>query len=78
MLYIESSERSPVYFGQKVLVFGSLTELYRPTVADFQWLNNEARWKITLLWETTETSTVYSSDIGKIWRPLSEAETVLN
>lgn len=78
MHYIDNPHQSPVILGQKVKIFGSVVESYRPKVIETVWLSEQVRWKITLFWETGETSTVYSSDIGKRWVPVSDINYSLN
>lgn len=58
----------PVSIGDKVVVLGSeYIESMRPVVVDINWLSDEYRYCINLLWSNGEESKVYSSDVNKTW-----------
>ena len=67
MNYIDRKDIFPAEYGEKIVVFGSVTEQFRPTVSHMEWLSNEVRWEIELLWESGCHSRVYSSDKGNVW-----------
>lgn len=66
-MYIDDPTKYPADIGEKVIVFGAVTEQFRPIVSYMEWLPKESRWFVELLWESGETSKVYSSDKGKYW-----------
>ena len=73
-MIFDRPDRYPVNFGEKIVVFGAVTEQFRPIVSYMEWLAHEARWEIELLWESGDESRVYSSDRGKSW--LTEEEYI--
>lgn len=66
-MIFDGPHKHPVAFGEKIVVLGAVTEQFRPIVSYMEWLTNEARWEIELLWDSGDTSRVYSSDRGKYW-----------
>ena len=73
----------PADMGEKVVIFGAVTEDYRPTILDMNWITCEARWQIVLLWESGEHSVVYSTDKNKSWTTetdylISKDQRILN
>lgn len=69
---IENKNKFPLDFGEKVVILSPVCESFRPMVTYLEWLSNESRWKIELLWENGENTYIYSSDRYKYW--MSEKE----
>lgn len=67
MILLDDPTKFPVDFGEKIVILGGVVEQLRPIVSYQEWLEDEYRWYIELLWESGDTTRVYSSGRGTSW-----------